>query len=250
MTVEAPRRPPQPDELEALIREARARQRKRRLAAAVVVALLAGTALALYSITSSGSPSASHSGVPIPAAATGKGCGVRGSGVSILGADGRTLYREPGRYIHPNRGFPTIRCSGSTIWAVWFNGAGMSQEAYLGARSLDRGRTWKLIFTEGMFGPKAPHQLDAYLAAWALHGPHDAYFVGSCPACGRGGVQGTVSLSVTKDGGRTFRTYDVPALTGYAVTKIRVDGNEVTLAAKRFMAGVDRARKTVTIRVG
>jgi hypothetical protein len=238
------------DELEALIREARTRQRKRWLGVAVAVALLAGAAIGIESILRGSGPNTARTiGGPSVAARNGKACGVRGVGVRILDQDGRTLYREPGRYTRPNAGFPTIRCSGSTIWAVWFNGVGMSQEAYLGARSLDSGRTWKLVFTEGMFGPKAPHELDAYLGVWTLRGPHDAYFTGSCPACDGGELQGTISLWVTKDGGRTFRMYKVPMLTGYEAIRIRVKGDAVTILAKRFIAGVRPARKTVTVHV-
>jgi hypothetical protein len=237
------------DELELLIREARVRQRRRRLGVAAFIALFAGAALGLSSIVAGGNPRSSISGRQGVAVETGKSCGVHGIGTRILAPDGRILYREPGHYVHPNAGFPTIRCSGATIWAVWFNGVGMSQGAYLGARSLDGGRTWKLVFTEGMFGPKAPHRLDAYLGVWTLRSSRDAYFTGSCPACDGGKLQGTISLWVTKNGGRTFRRYEVPSLTGYEATRIRVSDRAVTISAKRFIAGVRPARKTVTVRV-
>lgn len=239
--------PPPQDEPELLIPEARARQRKRWLAAAAVVAVLAGGALGLSSLfAGGGTPSASNTGGPAPAVRTVNACGVRGAGTRILDQSGRTLYREPGHYTHPNAGVPTIRCSGSTIWAVWVNGAAMSQEAYVGARSLDGGRSWELVFTEGMFGPKAPHELDAYFGVWTLHGPRDAYFTGTCPACGLG----TVSLWVTKDAGRTFRKYAVPSLTGYAPSRVRVAGNEVTITAKLFNVDAgSRHRKTAAVRV-
>jgi hypothetical protein len=244
--IESPTRPTEPDELEALIREARARQRKRWLAASAVVAIVAGAVVAVYSIVGGGRVNASHPGVPIPAAATGKGCGVRGLGVRILSTGGRTLYREPGRYTHPNRGFPTIRCSGSTIWAVWFNGAGTMKEAYVGARSLDAGHTWKLVFSEPFFGVKAPHALDAYMGPWTLRG-RIAYFTGWCPACGTG--TGTTSLWVTTDGGRTFREYQAPALIGYEPIGLRISGRRVTISAKGFVHSVWR-RKIVSLRVG
>lgn len=237
------------DEVEALIREARARRRRRWLGFASGVALLAGGALAAYSIATGGSPAALHAGGNSPAATPREACGVRGVGVRILASSGRTVYREPGRYVRPNTGFPTIRCSGSTVWAVWFNGAGMSQEAYLGARSIDRGRTWKLVFTEGMFGPKAPHHLDSYLGPWTLHG-RAAYFTGSCPACSTATSQGTISLWVTKDAGRTFRVYRVPALTGYWPVGIRVAGDAVTVETRRIVRRLDLPRrKAVTVRV-
>ena len=231
--------------LDPLIAEAKRRARRRHLIALAMGVLMLG-AIAAYAIALGGRSSAVTPRVSIPAGATGVGCGVRGVGTRILSADGRTLYREPGRYDHPNRGFPAIECSGSTIWAVWFNGAGMSHEAYLGARSLDGGGTWRAAFAEPYFGRNAPNALDSYLGVWALRGPRDAYFVGSCPACG--GV--TTALYVTSDGGGKFRKYDIPRLTGYTVTRMAVHGSKVRLWAKHFVRGVEPPRKTVTVRVG
>jgi hypothetical protein len=247
-------RSPRPEELEALIREARARQRKRWIGAATAVALLAGGALAAYSVATGGSAAASQPAGGPSAAKPGEACGVRGLGVRILDGSGRTVYREPGHYARPDAGFPTIRCSGSNVWAVWFDGAGMSQEAYVGARSLDAGRTWKLVFSEAMFGPKAPHHFDSYLGPWTLHG-RAAYFIGSCPACSTATGQGTVSLWVTKDAGRTFRTYRVPALTGYWPTHIRVSGDDVTIETRRLARKLDHppfeiyGHRVVSVRV-
>jgi hypothetical protein len=142
------------------------------------------------------------------------------------------VYREPGRYVNPNGGpGAAIQCSGQTIWAVWDNGAGMSQEAYVGARSADGGRSWRLVFSEPEFGVKAPHELDAYLGAWTLHGSRDAYFTGTCPACG----PGRASLWVTRDRGRTFRMFRLPALTGYEPSRIQVSGHEITIRGRRIV---------------
>lgn len=158
------------------------------------------------------------------------------------------MYREPIRHaVHPNRIPSQIRCSGPTVWVVWFNGVGMSQEGYVGARSIDRGRTWKLVFSERFFGVNAPHQLvTGYLGVWALGGPRDAYFTGMCVACGLG----TVGLWVTKNAGRTFRRYDIPALTGYGPTSIRNVGREtVVIRARRETRPTGPRRKVVKVRI-
>lgn len=250
MTVVAPPEPPHRDELEALIREARTRQLKRRLGAAALVAVLAGGAIAAYSIIGGESSNASRSGRPGAAVSTTRACGIRVVGPRVLASDGRVVYREPIRHeVHPNRIPSQVQCSGSTIWAVWFNGVGMSQEAYVGARSPDKGHTWRLVFSEGMFGPRAPHQLDAYLGVWTLRGPADAYFTGECPACSTKTSQGTVSLWITKDRGRNFRRYDVPALTGYAPTRIRVAGGTVTIQARRTEIRTGPLHKAARVRV-
>jgi hypothetical protein len=58
MAIAPPRRPPSQDELDALVRQARARHRRRRLLGAGLVALAAGLALSIYAVASGGSHSA------------------------------------------------------------------------------------------------------------------------------------------------------------------------------------------------
>jgi hypothetical protein len=244
MSVVAP--PPQ-DELEALIREARARRRKRWLGVAVFVALLSGAAIAAYSIANGRSTGPPRAGRGNAAARSTEKCGIRVAGPRILGSDGSTVYREPIRHeVNPDRIPSQVRCSGPTIWVVWFNGVAASQEGYVGVRSIDSGQTWKLVFAEGFFGVKAPHQLvSGYLGPWTLDGPRHAYFTGTCVACG----YGTVSLWVTKDVGRTFRMYKVPALTGYWLVGLRVAGRTVRISARTSVRGVGPPHKTAAMRV-
>jgi hypothetical protein len=248
MSVFAPPEPRRPDELEALIREARVRQLKRRLGAAALVAVVAGVAVAVYPIVDGGRPTTFHAGRPRPAVTTTRACGIRVAGPRILASDGRTVYREPFRHFaHPNLIGSQVRCSGPTVWVVWDNGGLASQGDYVGARSVDGGRSWNLVFAEGFFGLKAPHQLvTGYLGPWTLDGPRRAYFTGVCVACG----YGTVSLWATRDGGRTFRRYDVPALTGYGPTRLRVSDRHVAIHARRTSWKNGPRRKTVRVRVG
>ena len=231
MTV-APPRPPSPDGLEALIREARARQRRRRVGAAAL-AVLAGAAVAIFSVLGGTTSSPHARGGNGAGGSAASRCGVRVDGVRIL-QGGRLVYREPVSRTFGHQ----IKCSGSTIWVLFFNGVASSQEAYFGVRSGDGGHSWRVVFAERFFNVKAPHQLvTGYLGPWTLGGPRDAYFTGICVACG----YGTVSLWVTKDSGRTFRMYRVPALTGYRPTGIRVAGHEVTIRT--------RQHETVTVPV-
>jgi hypothetical protein len=249
--------PPPQDELELLIREARARQRKRWAGAAAFVAVVAGAVLAINSVAAGGSSGASQPGKGVIATRGKEKCGIRVAGPRILGSGGRTVYREPipSGVVHPNSIPSQVRCSPSAIWVVWFNGVASSQEGYVGARSLDRGQTWKLVFAERYFGVNAPHQLDSYMGPWIVHG-HAAYFLGSCPACSTRTSQGTISLWVTKDAGQTFRRYEVPALTGYGPTAIRVSGHDVTIRARRVVRKINSrpfeiyGHKTVTLHVG
>ena len=160
----------------------------------------------------------------------------------------------PNGEVHQNSIPSQVQCNASAIWVLWNNGPGMMEEGYVGARSTDRGRTWRLVFANRFFGVKAPHELDPYLGPWALRG-HVAYFVGSCPACSVGELQGTIWLWVTKNGGLTFRDYKVPALTGYGPTLIRVSGSDVTIIARRVVRKVNSppyeiyTHKAVTLHV-
>jgi hypothetical protein len=229
--------PPEQDELEALIREARARQRKRWLGAAALVAFLAGGAFAAHSITSGGSTNAVRADDGNAPVRTTKKCGIQVAGTRIL-RNGARVYRDPS----PVAMSDTVRCSGQAIWVVFVNGVGMMHEEYVGVRSADRGRTWHVVFAQQP-GLPSRRGIDAEVGPWKLAGPRVAYFVGSCPACGG---FGTVSLSVTTDAGRTFRRYRVPGSDSWVPRSIRVRGNRVSIRERRD-AGLHLRWKTVTI---
>jgi hypothetical protein len=168
-------------------------------------------------------------------------CPVHVVGKRIVDAAGRTVYTDPGFKAFAHE----IACSGRTVWVVFHGGAAASQEAYVGVRSGDRGRTWRLVFSERYFGVNAPHELDSYSGPWTIAGEQKAYFTGWCGACG----YGTVSLWVTLDGGRTFTRYAVPSLTGFQATAVRVRGADVTITAHSMRRSGPRTKtETVEIR--
>lgn len=238
MAVAPPPRPPSENESDALVREARARQRQRRIVIASLVALVAGAAVGIYAalVPSARSPTSSRGSSSV--ASTSSPCGIRVVGTWILDRSGGTAYRDPAKVAMTHQ----TRCSGSTVWVVFVNGVGMMHEEYVGVRSGDGGRTWRLVFALGVH---APYGIDAEVGTWRLDGPRSAYFVGLCPAC-RGA--GTVSLSVTKDGGRTFHRYQVPGLSdAYKPTAIRVSGDHVTIRARKVSGRP--TLKTVTLTV-
>jgi hypothetical protein len=162
-------------------------------------------------------------------------------GKRIVNSRGHTVYREQTYRVTAAQ----IKCSGRTVWVLFHNGVASSQEDYVGVRSGDRGRTWTRLLAEPYFGVRAPFTIDSYSGPWTIVGENAAYFVGWCPACGRG----TVSLTVTLDGGRHFRRYKAPRLTGFSATRIRVVGDDVTITARNLFGTGPRTR-TVTLEIG
>ncbi len=99
------------------------------------------------------------------------------------GAHGRDAYRRGLR----ENGLPRagaaafgaeVRCSGRTVWVLCHNGVASSQEAYVGVRSGDGGRTRNVLLAERYFGVEAPFQIDEYAGPWTLVGERAAFFVG------------------------------------------------------------------------
>jgi hypothetical protein len=162
-------------------------------------------------------------------------------GKRIVDNRGHTVYRDPGYQVVAAQ----VRCSGRTVWVLFHGGVASSQEAYLGVRSGDGGRTWKLLLSEPYFGVEAPFTIDSYSGPWTIVGRNAAYFVGWCPACA---LHGTVSLTVTLDGGKHFRRYRIPALSGFRGARIRVVGDDVTITAESQLRTGPRTR-TVTIEI-
>ena len=197
---------------------------------------VACAAVAVAVIASAGLAYDRSSGYAAPAGR----CPVHVVGKRLVDRRGRTVYRYPGRHVFAAQ----LKCSGKTVWVLFHGGVASSQEAYLGVRSGDGGQTWKRLLAEAYFGIKAPFTIDSYSGPWTIVGVKSAYFVGSCPACGLG----TVSLTVTRDGGRHFRRYAIRKLTGFRGTSVHVVGNDVTIAAKSQLRSGPRTR-TVTIHI-
>jgi hypothetical protein len=167
-------------------------------------------------------------------------------GKRVVDRAGHTVYRDPSNYVVAAQ----VKCSGRTVWVLFHGGGASSQELYLGLRSGDGGRTWKLLLSDAYFGIRAPFTIDSYSGPWTIVGENAAYFVGWCPACGQGPAYGTVSLIVTLDGGRHFRRYKIPRLTGFRGTGVRVVGDDVIVTATRFYfprTGPRTRKVTITV---
>ena len=173
--------------------------------------------------------------------ASARKCPIHVVGKRLVDSRGRTVHRYPGRHVFAAQ----VKCSGRTLWVLFHGGVASSQEAYLGVRSGDSGRTWTRLLAEAYFGINAPFTIDSYSGPWTIVGEKRAYFVGWCPACG----QGIVSLTATRDGGKHFRRYSIPKLTGFRGSSIQVIGNSVIITAKSQLRSGPPIR-TVTLHVG
>lgn len=104
-------------------------------------------------------------------------CPLHTVGKRIEDRHGRTVYRFPGYRVVAAQ----VKCSGTTVSVLFHGGVASSQEAYVGVRSGDGGRTWKLLLSERYFGVSAPFTIDSYSGPWTIVGQNAAYFVGWCP---------------------------------------------------------------------
>ena len=175
---------------------------------------------------------------------TGTRCGYRVTGTEVLTSDGAVAYRDPSKAAMWHQ----LKCSGPAVWVVFVNGVGMMHEEYIVARSVDRGRTWRRVLTDA----PGQYSIGAEVGVWTLQGSRKAYFVGACPACG---TRGQLFLSVTKDGGRTFRSYLVPSPPEFGPLGVHVSGTVVTIPGKWIVGKVDKPpyeiyrHRTLTVHV-
>src|SRR6266487_6195327 len=91
-------------------------------------------------------------------------CPVHIVGKRIVDKRGQTVYRDPGYRLVSGQ----VKCSGRTVWVLFHGGGASSQEAYLGVRSGDGGRTWKLLLSEPYFGVRATFTTDTYSLSWTI----------------------------------------------------------------------------------
>jgi Domain of unknown function (DUF4232) len=125
MAIASPPRPPTQDELDALVREARARQRRRRLIGAAAVAVAAAIALISYALASR---TASHPGVVTPSVGPASTARCRTGQLAIsLVHTGAVMGEEGGLLRFTNVSRSLCQVSGwPTVVAVESNGKRIS----------------------------------------------------------------------------------------------------------------------------
>ncbi len=129
-----------------------------------------------------------------------------------------TVFRAPLQQFNPLSPWSSeiVATQPADVWVLFYGGAGgMSQEAYAAFRSVDRGKTWTPLLSEPGFRTMmypsihTKYAIDGYAGAFAATSGSAAFFSGSCPACYG---WGTVSMTSTITGGRTWFQGDIPGI--------------------------------------
>jgi hypothetical protein len=165
-------------------------------------------------------------------------CPLHTVGKRIEDRHGRTVYRFPGYRVVAAQ----VKCSGTTVSVLFHGGVASSQEA----RRRAIRRRWpdvEALLSERYFGVRHLSRSTRTLGRGRSSARTRPTSLAGAP---RG--RGTVSLTVTLDGGRHFRRYRVPKLTGFQATGIRVVGHNVTITAKSRLS-TGRRRRTVTVEI-
>ena len=96
------------------------------------------------------------------------------------------------------RWWPALQCSGSGVWALFIGGVAAGSQGYA-VYSAPDGTHWRLVL--GQFLSRRVPRLSSYAGPFSAVSSSRAFFVGFCPACGRG----TSIVARTGDGGLHWR---------------------------------------------
>jgi photosystem II stability/assembly factor-like uncharacterized protein len=96
------------------------------------------------------------------------------------------------------RWWPALQCTGSGVWALFIGGVAAGSQGYAAYAAPD-GADWRLVL--GQFLSRRVPRLSSYAGPFSAVSPPEAFFVGFCPACGRG----RSIVARTHDGGLHWR---------------------------------------------
>lgn len=120
------------------------------------------------------------------------------------GGTWKQVYRAP----LSGRWSPTLRCSGRGAWVLLQDGVTAGSQGYAVYRTLN-GANWRLVFGDLILNGRR-RTLGPYAGPFAVVDPSTAFFIGFCPACGRG----SSTFFRTTDGGRGW-SRSRPVADGY-----------------------------------
>ncbi len=97
---------------------------------------------------------------------------------------------------------PTLSCAGETVWADYVFRIGGGNASTVLVRSLDGGRSWRVVHSEfnSVPGPENELAFNAYTNAFGVTDNRHAWFLGSCFSCNNS----ETSMTWTSDGGAHF----------------------------------------------
>lgn len=96
------------------------------------------------------------------------------------------------------RWWPALQCTGSGPWALFIGGLAAGSQGYAAYAAPD-GAHWRLVL--GQFLSRRVPRLSSYAGPFSAVSSSRAFFVGYCPACGRGAS----TVARTRDGGLHWR---------------------------------------------
>ncbi len=105
----------------------------------------------------------------------------------------------------------SLHCTRGSVFDLLDFGAHAGGGAYLLARSIDAGRTWKPIVTGGQVAPitRVPQGPGSEATSMSAYSPQAAYIAGFCGACG---PTGQSSFGSTIDGGKAWQNAKLDAI--------------------------------------
>lgn len=105
----------------------------------------------------------------------------------------------------------TLRCARGTVYDLVDLGPHAGGGAYILARSMDGGRSWKPIVTGGQVAPlrNVPRGPGTEATSMSVYSSSAAYIAGFCGACG---ASGQSSFGATTDGGRSWHNVTLDAV--------------------------------------
>jgi len=109
---------------------------------------------------------------------------------------------------------PALSCSNSTVLVVFLRTGAAGKQAYAAFLTRDEGNTWApLLQGTSLSTNESPKQqtevADFHPEAFQVVDRNVAHVLGSCPAC-----DGTISLTSTADGGKTWTHHNINELQG------------------------------------
>lgn len=136
-------------------------------------------------------------------------------------SDGGVSFRETKLPPTGDTWFAKLACgTDGRAWLLLTDGVGLGNQAYVGYTTTAPGQPWRPVFQDQYMAvgmPVSSFELGTYSGPFSVTGSRDGFFVGECPNCDG---YGTVSISRTYDGGRSWTQSPVPLFHAQQITQV------------------------------